>query len=79
MSSTEYASLDPAFAKSQSTMWPAHQLFNTLVEIDDSLHIFLHWQKAGIFQQTEQFLFFICGMMFFFMMMQHFKMEREEN
>lgn len=33
------ASLDPAFAKSQSTMWPAHQLFNTLVEVDDSLHI----------------------------------------
>jgi ABC-type transport system substrate-binding protein len=33
------ASLDPAFAKSQSTMWPAHQLFNTLVEIDDSLNI----------------------------------------
>jgi peptide/nickel transport system substrate-binding protein len=33
------ASLDPAFAKSQSTMWPAHQVFNTLVEIDDSLHI----------------------------------------
>ncbi len=33
------ASLDPAFAKNQSTMWPAHQLFNTLVEIDDSLHI----------------------------------------
>ena len=31
--------LDPAFAKSQATMWPAHQLFNTLVEIDDSLHI----------------------------------------
>lgn len=33
------ASLDPAFAKSQSVMWSAHQLFNTLVEIDDSLHI----------------------------------------
>jgi len=33
------ASLDPAFAKAQSTMWPAHQLFNTLVEINDSLHI----------------------------------------
>jgi ABC-type transport system substrate-binding protein len=31
--------LDPAFAKSQATMWPAHQFFNTLVEIDDSLHI----------------------------------------
>ncbi|MBL0068432.1 MAG: ABC transporter substrate-binding protein [Chitinophagaceae bacterium] len=33
------ASLDPAFAKSQSTMWAAHQLYNTLVEIDDSLHM----------------------------------------
>lgn len=33
------ASLDPAFAKNQSTMWTAHQLFNTLVEIDDSLNI----------------------------------------
>ncbi|MBC7873772.1 MAG: ABC transporter substrate-binding protein, partial [Ferruginibacter sp.] len=33
------ASLDPVFAKSQSVMWPSHQLFNTLVEIDDSLHI----------------------------------------
>ena len=33
------SSLDPAFAKSQSGMWAAHQLYNTLVEIDDSLHI----------------------------------------
>jgi peptide/nickel transport system substrate-binding protein len=32
-------SLDPAFAKAQSTMWPAHQLFNTLVEVNDSLEI----------------------------------------
>jgi ABC-type transport system substrate-binding protein len=45
------ASLDPAFAKSQSTMWPAHQLFNTLVEIDDSLRIIpsiaTHWDISG--------------------------------
>jgi ABC-type transport system substrate-binding protein len=33
------ATLDPAFAKAQATMWPAHQLFNTLVQIDDSLNI----------------------------------------
>jgi peptide/nickel transport system substrate-binding protein len=33
------SSLDPAFAKSQSTMWAAHQFYSTLVEIDDSLHI----------------------------------------
>ncbi|MFT3904169.1 MAG: ABC transporter substrate-binding protein [Niabella sp.] len=36
---TGIASLDPAFAKNLSTIWPAHQLFNTLVEVDDSLHI----------------------------------------
>lgn len=33
------ASLDPAFAKNQSVMWPVHQLYNTLIEIDESLHI----------------------------------------
>ncbi|HVU55440.1 MAG TPA: ABC transporter substrate-binding protein [Puia sp.] len=33
------ASLDPAFAKNRSTMWPIHQLYNTLVETDDELHI----------------------------------------
>src|SRR6187399_2562571 len=30
--STGIALLDPAFSKNQSTMWPVHQLFNTLVE-----------------------------------------------
>jgi len=33
------ASLDPAFAKNRSTMWPIHQLYNTLVETNDELHI----------------------------------------
>ena len=33
------SSLDPAFAKSQSTMWAAHQFYNTLVEVDDQLNI----------------------------------------
>ncbi len=33
------ASLDPAFAKNQSTMWPAHQLFNTLIETDNDLNL----------------------------------------
>lgn len=33
------ASLDPAFAKSLSVMWAVHQLYNTLVEIDDNLNI----------------------------------------
>jgi ABC-type dipeptide transport system, periplasmic component len=37
--SSGIASLDPAFAKSQSVMWIDHQLYNTLVEIDDNLNM----------------------------------------
>lgn len=37
--SSGVATLDPAFAKSQSVMWTAHQLFNTLVEVNDKLEI----------------------------------------
>jgi len=37
--STGIATLDPAFAKNQSIMWPVHQLYNTLVEIDTGLNI----------------------------------------
>ncbi len=33
------ASLDPAFAKNQSIMWAIHQLYNTLVEVDDELQL----------------------------------------
>lgn len=33
------SSLDPAFARTQSNIWAVHQLFNGLVQLDDSLHI----------------------------------------
>ncbi|MFT3911628.1 MAG: ABC transporter substrate-binding protein [Ferruginibacter sp.] len=33
------ASLDPAFAKNQSVMWAVHQLYNTLVEVDEHMQI----------------------------------------
>ena len=36
---TGIASLDPAFAKNQSVIWPVHQVFNTLVETDSNLNI----------------------------------------
>ncbi len=36
---TGIASLDPAFAKNQSVMWPVHQLYNTLVEVDEQMRI----------------------------------------
>jgi oligopeptide transport system substrate-binding protein len=36
--SSGIASLDPAFAKNQSVMWAVHQLYNTLVEVDSTMH-----------------------------------------
>ncbi len=45
------ASLDPAFAKNQSVMWPIHQLYNTLVEVDENMIIkpslATSWQFSG--------------------------------
>ena len=37
--STGIASIDPAFSKNQSIMWPVHQLYNTIVEVDNNLNI----------------------------------------
>lgn len=60
------ASLDPAFAKNQSTMWPAHQLFNTLVEIDDSLHIIPSLAKSwDISDDKTVYLFHLRTDVFF--------------
>lgn len=60
------ASLDPAFAKSQSTMWPAHQLFNTLVEVDNDLRIVpslaSHWE---ISEDKKTLLFYLKNNIFF--------------
>ena len=36
--SSGLASLDPAFAKDQSTTWPCNQLYNSLVQLDDNLN-----------------------------------------
>jgi len=60
------SSLDPAFAKSQSTMWAAHQLFNTLVEIDDSLHIIPSLAKSwDISADRTVFVFHLRNDVFF--------------
>lgn len=60
------ASLDPAFAKSQSVMWTAHQLFNTLVEIDDSLHIVPSLAKSwDISEDRTVFTFHLRDDVFF--------------
>ncbi len=60
------SSLDPAFAKSQATMWPAHQLFNTLVEIDDSLHIIPSLATSwDISPDRTEFIFHLRNDVFF--------------
>ncbi len=37
--SSGISTLDPAFAKSQAIIWPVHQLYNTLVEVNDQMQI----------------------------------------
>ena len=48
---TGIASLDPAFAKNQSIMWAVHQLYNTLVEVDQDLNtvpsLAKSWEISG--------------------------------
>ena len=36
---TGIATLDPAFSKNQSVMWAIHQLYNTLIEVDENLQL----------------------------------------
>jgi ABC-type transport system substrate-binding protein len=63
---TGIASLDPAFAKNQSTMWPAHQLFNTLVQTDDSLHIIPSLAKSWTISDDRLiFTFYLRNDVFF--------------
>lgn len=60
------SSLDPAFAKAQATMWPAHQLFNTLVEVDDSLRIVPSLAKSwDISEDRLIYTFHLRGDVFF--------------
>jgi peptide/nickel transport system substrate-binding protein len=52
------ASLDPAFAKNQSIMWAVHQLYSTLVEVDDQLHIKPSLAKSWEFSADKRSILF---------------------
>ncbi len=54
---TGIATLDPAFAKNQSIIWAIHQLYNTLVQTDDSLHIVSSLAKS--WEESDDNLRFI--------------------
>ena len=63
---TGIASLDPAFAKNQSVMWAVHQLYNTLVETDDSLNMVPSLAKAwDVSSDRRQYIFHLRTDVFF--------------
>ena len=53
-------SLDPAFARNPQNIWPTNQLFNGLIQLDDSLQIrpdiAYHWE---IIDSTQTYRFFL--------------------
>ena len=63
---TGIASLDPAFAKNQSVMWGIHQLYSTLVEVDQQLNIVpslaKHWTVSD---DRRTFTFFLRDDVYF--------------
>ena len=52
------ATLDPAYAKNQSIMWPSHQLFNTLLEVDDNMIIKPSLAKSWTFSEDKKSITF---------------------
>ncbi len=63
---TGIATLDPAFAKNQAIMWPAHQLYNTLVEIDSGLNIVPSLAKSWeVSSDRRIYTFHLRGDVFF--------------
>ena len=51
--------LDPAFAKNQAIMWPVHQLFNTLVEVNDKTEIVPSLAKSWIIAADKKTITFL--------------------
>ena len=60
------SSLDPAFAKSQDNIWMCNQLFNGLVQLDDSLNIKPDLAKSWtISEDGKTYTFFLRNDVFF--------------
>jgi oligopeptide transport system substrate-binding protein len=60
------ASLDPAFAKNQSIMWAVHQLYNTLVQVDEKMQLTPSLAKSWqVSTDNLQFIFNLRTDVFF--------------
>ncbi len=53
------ASLDPAFARNQSIMWGIHQVYNTLIEVNDSLQLVPSLAKSWTFSNDKTEITFV--------------------
>ena len=74
---TGIASLDPAFAKNQSVIWPVHQLYNTLVQTDARLNIVPSLATSwDISADKKTYRFHLQTGMFFFTITMHFRTDR---
>ncbi|MDB5284275.1 MAG: extracellular solute-binding protein family 5, partial [Bacteroidota bacterium] len=55
-------SLDPAFAKDQATIWSCNQLYNSLVQLDDSLNVRPAIAKSWeISEDGKTYIFHLLG------------------
>ncbi len=52
------ATLDPAFAKNQSVMWAVHQLYNTLIDVDDQMQLKPSLAKSWDFSTDKRSITF---------------------
>ena len=52
------STLDPAFAKNQALMWPTHQLYNTLIEVDSALNLVPSIAKSWTFSTDKKTITF---------------------
>lgn len=60
------ATLDPAFAKNQSIIWAVHQLYNTLIQTDDSLNLIPSLAKSWeISPDNLKFIFHLRNDVYF--------------
>jgi oligopeptide transport system substrate-binding protein len=60
------SSLDPAFAKTQTLIWPSHQLFNSLVQMDSDLKIIPCIAKSWkISDDGRKYLFYLRNDVYF--------------
>ncbi len=64
--SSGIGTLDPAFARDQAVIWACNQLYNGLVQLDDSMHIIPSIAKSWtISEDGKQYTFFLRKDVFF--------------